>query len=131
VKALLVFFALLIGAMVYAHHSLQNGTVLRYIDQHPHERGVPKATYYIGQGYYLFQDLQEAATYFLRAADRYPGLVLGDDASFAYLQCLDDTVSVNRSELIEGYKAYLQKYPNGRHAELAQNRYDSYSSGGR
>jgi TolA-binding protein len=131
VKTVLIFFALLIGGMLYVHQSLQDGTVLRYIDRHAHERGVPKGTYYVGQGYYLFQDLQTATTYFLRAAERYPDLALGDDAAFAYLQCLDDTVSVDRPQLIEGYKTYLEKYPNGRHAELAKSRLDSYTTGGR
>jgi len=131
VKTLLIFFTLVIGSMVYVHHSLQDGAALRYIDEHPRARGVPEATYYIGQGYYIFQDLQTAATYFSRAAERYPSLALGDDAHFSYLQCLDDTVSLSRSDLIEAYKAYLEKYPNGRHSELVKNRLDAYATGGR
>lgn len=119
------------GGLIYLHHSFQDGTVLRYIDGHPQERGVPKATYYIGQGYYLFQDLAQASTYFLRVAQRYPNLLLADDAYFAYLQCLDDNVSVSKTDLIEGYKSYLEKYPEGRHAGIAKDRLETYTTGAR
>jgi TolA-binding protein len=128
-KTIILFFVLMLGGIVYLHQSLEDGTILRYVDQHSHERGVPKATYLIGQSYYLFQDLENATTYFLRAAERYPNLSLGDDAYFSYLQCLDDRASVPRSQLIEGYKTYLVKYPSGRHAELARNRLDTYTTG--
>ena len=116
---------------MYLQQSLQNGTVLRYIDQHPQEKWVPASTYYVGQTYYLFQDLPDATTYFLRVAQRYPTHPLADDAYFSYLQCLDDMSSVGRSELIDGYAAYLEKYPNGKHAELAKTKVDAYRTGGR
>jgi outer membrane protein assembly factor BamD (BamD/ComL family) len=128
-KLIILFFAILIGGMIYLQQSLQNGSVLKYIDEHPHERGIPKATYYIGQSYYLFQNLPDATTYFLRVAQRYPSLPLADDAYFSYLQCLDDSLAVPREQLLEGYQAYLEKYPNGRHAETAQTRVDSYRTG--
>ena len=127
-KTVIVFFALVIGGMIYAQHALQNGAVLRAIDEHPQVQGVPEAAYYVGQGYYLFQNLQEATTYFLRVAQRYPQHRLADDAYFSYLQCLDDMVSVSRSELVEGYKAYLEKFPNGKHTTLAKTRLDSYAN---
>ena len=127
-KGLIIFFALIVGGMLYFQQSLQNGSVLKYIDEHPQDKYVPEATFTIGQGYYLFQDLQEAATYFLRVAQRSPDGPLGDDAYFAYLQCLDDSVSVRRSDLVDGYRAYLEKYPNGKHAELAKTRLDTYTT---
>jgi len=129
-KTVFVFFALLIGGMVYIHQSLQNGTILKYIDDHPQSKGIPEATYYIGEGYYLFQDLPEATTYFLRVAQRYPDHALADDAYFSYIQCLDDQVSATRSDLAEAYKAYLEKYPTGKHAELAKTRIGNYGTGG-
>ena len=128
-KSILVFFAVLMGGLIYLHRSFQDGTVLRYIDAHPQDRGVPKATYYIGQTYYLFQELPQATTYFLRVAERYPTLLLADEAYFSYLQCLDDNVSVSRADLIEGYKAYLEKYPQGRHADTAKDRLATYTTG--
>lgn len=118
------------GGLIYVHHSLQDGTVLRFIDEHSQERGVPKATYYIGQTYYLFQDLPEASTYFLRVAQRYPKLPLADDAYFNYLQCLDDNASVARADLIDGYKAYLEQYPEGRHVDIVKDRLGTYLNGG-
>ena len=130
-KAIIIFFALVIGGMIYVQQALQSGTVLKYIDQHPQENWVPESTYYIGQAYYLFQSLPEATTYFLRVAQRYPDRALGDDGYFYYLQCRDDSVTVPRQELVEGYKAYLEQYPNGKHAELAKTKYDTYSTGGR
>jgi hypothetical protein len=128
-KLIILFFAILIGGMIYLQQSLENGTVLKYIDEHSAERGIPEATYYIGESYYLFQNLPDATTYFLRVAQRYPNHRLGDDAYFNYLQCLDDSLAVPREQLLEGYKAYQEKYPNGKHTELAQIRIDSYRTG--
>ena len=119
------------GGMIYFQQSLQNGKVLKYIDEHPQEKYVPEATYYVGQGYYLFQNLLDATTYFLRVAQRYPNHPIADDAYFSYLQCLDEMVTVDRPSLIAGYQAYLEKYPNGKHTELAKIRYDNYRTGAR
>jgi TolA-binding protein len=130
-KSIIVIFAILVGGLIVAHRVLEDGTVLKYLDEHPQESLVPSAAYYIGQGYYLFQNLQDATTYFLRVAQRYPDGPLGDDAYFAYLQCLDDMASVNRSELAQGYREYLGKYPHGKHIELAQARLDNYTTSGR
>lgn len=125
-KGVIFFFAVLIGGMIIFQQSLQNGTVLKYIDEHPHDKGMPAATYYIGESYYLFQNLPDATTYFLRVAQRYPGHPLADDAYFSYLQCLDDSLAVPRGQLVEGYQAYLEKYPHGKHATIAKDRIDSY-----
>ncbi len=128
-KGIIIFFALLIGGMILIQQSLQNGSLLRYIDGHPRSKGIPEATYYIGQSYYLFQNLPDATTYFLRVAQRYPNHPLADDAYFYYLQCLDDSLAVPREGLVQGYQAYLEKYPNGKHAELAKIRIDNYRTG--
>ena len=128
-KGIIAFFVVLIGGMIYLQQSLQNGTVLKYIDEHPHDKGVPAATYYIGHSYYLFQNLPDATTYFLRVAQRYPNYRLADDAYFTYIQCLDDSLAVPRAQLVEGYQAYLEKYPNGKHAETAKTRLDNYRTG--
>lgn len=130
-KAIIFFFAVLIGGMILIQQGLQNGSILRYIDQHPHNRGIPAATYYIGESYYLFQNLPDATTYFLRVAQRYPDYRLADDAYFNYLQCLDDSLSVSREQLIQGYQAYLEKYPNGKHVALAKERIDNYKTSAR
>jgi len=42
---------------------------------------------------------------------------------------LDDSLSVPRDQLIDGYQAYLDKYPNGHHASIAKDRIDSYRTG--
>ena len=128
-KSIIFFFAVLIGGMILIQQGLQNGAIMRYIDQHPHQKGIPAATYYIGQSYYLFQNLPDATTYFLRVAQRYPDYRLADDAYFYYLQCLDDSLAVNREQLLEGYQAYLEKYPSGKHAALAKERVDNYRTG--
>jgi TolA-binding protein len=128
-KAIIAFFAVLIGGMIFIQQSLQNGRILRYIDEHPHGKGVPSATYYIGESYYLFQNLPDATTYFLRVAQRYPNHPLADDAYFSYVQCLDDSLAVPREQLMQGYLAYLEKYPNGKHAALAKDRVDNYRTG--
>ncbi len=128
-KGIIIFFALLIGGMIFLQQSLQNGSVLRYIDAHPKSKGIPEATYYIGQSYYLFQNLPDATTYFIRVAQRYPDHPLADDAYFYYLACLDDSMAVPREQLTQGYQAYLEKFPNGKHVELAKTREDTYRTG--
>jgi hypothetical protein len=129
-KTFFVLAVILMGGLIYLQQSLQDGTVLHYIDGHPMERGVPKATYYIGQTYFLFQDLPQAATYFLRVAERYPTFPMADDAYFNYMQSLDDNVSIPKGDLIEGYKTYLEKFPEGRHTDVVKDRLSTYSSGG-
>lgn len=119
------------GGMIYFNDVLQNGKVLSYLDRHRKEKGVMRATYYIGQGYYLMQNLQEATTYFLRVAQNYPQHPLAEKSYFSYLQCLQDTPGVSREILIEGYQAYLEKYPEGQHAKVAQDRIDLYRTGAR
>ncbi len=130
-KTIVFFFAVLIGAMIFLQQSLQNGSLLRYIDGHSKDKGIPAVTYYIGQSYYLFQNLPDATTYFLRVAQRYPEHPLADDAYFSYLQCLDDSLAVPREELLKGYQVYLEKYPNGKHAEMARFRINNYRTGSR
>ncbi len=128
-KSIIFFFAVLIGGMILIQQALQHGTILKYIDDHPHNKGIPAATYYIGESYYLFQNLPDATTYFLRVSQRYPGHPLADDAYFSYLQCLDDSLAVPREQLIEGYQAYLEKYPNGKHIAIVKVRIDNYRTG--
>lgn len=128
-KGIALFFILVFGGMIVIHQSLQNGKILEYIDQHPHDRGIPDTTYYIGQGYYLFQNLQQSATYFLRVAQRYPNDPHAEPAYFYYLQSLVDSMNLPRQQIIEGYMAYMEKYPEGEHAKLVQNRLDNYRTG--
>lgn len=124
-KTTIIVFALIIGGMLLFHMSLQNGSFLRFLDEHPDPRWVPQTAYMVGQGYYLFHDLQEASTYFVRIAQRYPTVPLADDAYFNYLQTIDDLASVPRQDLSEAYQAYLERYPNGKHVEVVKNRIDS------
>ncbi len=129
-KAIAIFFALLMLGMVYFHEALSSGKILAYIDQHQKERGMMRTTYYIGHGYNFMQDLQQAATYYLRVAQRYPGVPMAEEGYFSYLQSLQDSAGVHRSRLIEGYQAYLEKYPNGKYVKIAQDRIDLYRTGG-
>jgi outer membrane protein assembly factor BamD (BamD/ComL family) len=130
-KGVLIAFALLVGGIIGLHTVLQNGSLLKYLDDHPDPQWVPAAQYYIGQGYYIFQDLPNAATYFIRVPQRYPQSSLADDAYFNYVQSLDDMGSMSRVTLVEEYGKYLEKFPQGRHAMVVQNRLDAYKSGAR
>lgn len=129
-KGILLFFAVVFGGMIYINQSLQNGRILAYIDQHPQERGVAEATYYIGQGYYLFQNLQQATTYFIRVAERYPKHPKAEPAFFYYVQARVDSMSFPRTQIVQDYLTYIEKFPEGEHAQLVQNRIDTYRTGG-
>jgi hypothetical protein len=128
---IILFFAILIGSVVALHRGFQNGSIRDYLDRHPNPKIVPPITYAIGQGYVVFQNLSEAATYFIRIPERYPNSPLADKAYFAYIQAHDDSGTVPRDHLIEEYGAYLERYPEGQHAATAKNRIESYRSGAR
>ena len=130
-KKLIFIFAILIGTMVAIHISLQNGSFLRYLDEHPDPRWVPAVEYGVGETYYLFQDLDEAATYFIRVPQTYPNSSQADDAYWGYLESLDDMTNTTRTQLIDEYRQYLQQFPNGAHAAAAQSKIDAYVSGNR
>jgi TolA-binding protein len=130
-RNLIIFFALIIAAMMGIHTVLQNGSFLKFLDEHPNPKYVPEVEYYVGQGYYIFQDLQNAATYFIRVPDRYPASAYSDDAYFDYLQCLDDSAAMSRMEMVGYYAKYLERFPNGNHAAIVQNRMDDYRTGAR
>jgi outer membrane protein assembly factor BamD (BamD/ComL family) len=130
-RSVFIFFALLIGSLVMFNRALKDGTVLRTLDEHPQTRGVPRALYVIGQGYYLLNDLQEAATYFWRIDQRYPTYGIDENAGYYYLQCLDGLYALNKAALIERHEAYLARYPSGPYAELVARRIELYRSGGR
>jgi TolA-binding protein len=116
-----------VASIIVLHTTLQNGSLLRTLDEHPQPQLVPPVEYYIGQGYYLLQDLPEAATFFIRIPQRYPHSSFSDDAYFYYVQCLDDLMAP-RSEVAEAYAKYMELYPNGKHADLARQLAGTYRS---
>src|SRR4051812_45586307 len=107
-KTILITMALIVAGMLGLHHVLQDGSLLRYLDEHPDPRWVPATEYTIGQGYLLMQDLTEAATYFIRVHERYPASTLSDSALFAYIDTRDNVSGVGRGELVELYQTYLE-----------------------
>jgi hypothetical protein len=127
----ILFFGLLIGITVAIRQSIHNRSLLYYLDAHPNPSIVPAAEYYVGQTLYIFRDLEEASTYFIRVPQRYPQSPYADDASYAYIQCQDDQPAVVRSLLIDEYQKYLEQFPDGKHAEIVRNRVDTYKSGAR
>jgi len=117
--------------MLAFHASLRNGTFLQFLDEHPNPQWVPPVEYCVGQGYYLFQNLEQAATYFIRIPDRYPDSSYVDDAYWGYLQALDDMSASSRTMLIDEYQKYVDRFPRGAHVQSAQNKIDAYKNGGR
>lgn len=130
-KTLILIFALLIVAMLAIHTSLQNGAFLQFLDQHPNPQWVPATEYVVGETYYLFQNLEQAATYFIRVPERYPSSSYSDDAYWGYLEALDDMSASTRAMLIDEYQKYVDRFPNGAHLQAAQNKIDAYKNGGR
>jgi hypothetical protein len=126
-KFFIVLFAVIIGGIIGFLTVLQNGVLLRFLDTHPHPKYVPTVEYSIGAGYYLLNDLQNAATYYQRIPDRYPQSSFADDATFNYLQSLDEE-NVERDTMRERYLAYLEKYPSGKHVDVVKKRVDLLQS---
>jgi len=130
-KGIVIFFAIVIGSFIGLHRALQNGSFLEYVDTHPHPDWTPRVLYTAGQGYYLFQDLSQAATYFWRIEDQFPKSKRAVDAAFLHVQVQDDQRLLTREELITAYELYLEKYPSSPHAEKAKSRISSYKTGAR
>ena len=120
-KMLLIMAATVVAFMVGIHTVLQNGSLVRHFDTHPHPKRVPALEYYIAGGYYLVGDLQQSATYYQRVAERYPESPYADDAYFGYLQALDD-MNTPRMHMAELYQTYLDKFPEGNHHQVAFKR---------
>jgi hypothetical protein len=123
VKPVLIFFAIVIGAGVGFYTVLQNGSLLRFLDSHPQPKVVPAVEFYIAEGFYIWNELQDSATYYQRIAERYPNSSYADDAFFGYLQSLDD-MNTPHWKLFEGYTSYVERFPNGNHLEIAKKRVD-------
>jgi TolA-binding protein len=130
-KTLFFILALIIGSILLLNSTLQNGSFLQYLDTHPNPQWVPMTEYYVGEGYYLFQNLEQAATYFIRVPNNYPTSEYADEAYWSYLLALDDSAQSSRALLVEEYQKYIDYFPHGAHAQAAQNKIDAYKSGGR
>jgi outer membrane protein assembly factor BamD (BamD/ComL family) len=126
-----LLFALIIACIVGFHRSLQDRSLLRFLDRHPQEQVVPVVAYTVGQGLYVFRELQEAATYFVRVYEQYPQSKLADDAHFYHLQCLDDSIGRSRTEMVVEYEKFLERFPESEYRNLVGNRIDAYKSGAR
>jgi len=127
-KFVLTVGAILVASMIGLHTILQNGSLLKYLDTHPDPGKVPPVEYYIGEGYYLFGDLQNSATYYQRVVERYPQSDYSDDAYFNYLQDLDD-MNIPRGQMADAYLTYIDRFPKGEHVDVVQKRIEYCRNG--
>jgi len=121
VKFLLFTFLAVVGAIIAVLTSIQNGSLVRYLDTHPHPVYVPKITYALGHGYTVVGDLDEATTYYYRVAEQYPKSELAEPAYFNYLNALDE-LNTPRLEMATLYESYLSRFPEGPHAGMVKRR---------
>ncbi|MFA5976460.1 MAG: hypothetical protein WC859_09910 [Elusimicrobiota bacterium] len=128
-KKIILIFAILAGSFVAGSVVVRRGLLLRYLDQHPDPNWVPPVEYYVGQGYYIKQNLTTAATYFIRVADQYPSSSFAEDAYVGYLECIHKENRLSRVELIQKHEDYLVRFPKGNHAENIRVRIGAYKSG--
>jgi outer membrane protein assembly factor BamD (BamD/ComL family) len=114
--------------MVALKSALHDGTIVRYIDTHPNPKVMPATEYVLGQTYYLFRHLPEAATYYQRVNDQYPQSPYADDAYYNYLVALDD-MNTPRPQMVELYLSYLEKFPQGKNVDIVQHRLENARNG--
>ena len=127
-KSLLIIAALIVGGLLAFKSALQDGTIIRYIDTHPNPKVMPVAQYVLGQSYYLFRRLPEAATYYQRINDQYPKSDYADDGYYNYLIVLDD-MNTPRPQMVELYTSYLEKFPQGKFTEIVTRRLENARNG--
>lgn len=72
---------------------------------------------YIGEFMNLMSHYKQAAYYFQKAADRCPDTPLAEEADFEYARALDSNGV--RSDAVQAYQAFIEKYPNSERAKLA------------
>jgi len=130
-RNVVVFFAIVIGLFIGLHRSLQSGAFLSYLDKYPHPVWTPRILYAAGQGFYVFQNLPQAATYFSRIQSQFPKSRKAEDATFFYIHVQDDLRTMSREELLVGYQNYVEKYPAGKHNDVVRERIASYRTGAR
>ena len=120
-KVLVILTALIVGSILGLRAVLQNGSLLRYMDEHPNPTIVPNVEYVVGHVYYLLGDLQQSSTTFLRIAERYPKSDNADDAYYWYLQSQDD-LNIPRIVMADMYQSYLDRFPSGIHTDIVAHR---------
>jgi hypothetical protein len=119
-RFLLITAAIIVGSMVALQQSLQNGSLIHYLDTHPNEHA-PRIHYYIGGSYYLLGDLQNSATHYLRISERYPKSSYAEHAYFNYLNDLD-AMNTGRMQMADLYQTYIDRYPEGIYKDIVQKR---------
>jgi len=127
-KKFIVFLAFVIAGLMWFHKELQNGEFLYFLDTHPNQFIVPAVEQWMGDGYYLFHNLSEAATYYYRVPQYYPNTLEADDCYWGYIQTLEDNSATSRPALIDAYSAYLAQFTHGAHIVEAKNKLDAYKS---
>ncbi len=118
---LLLLVTLIIGSLLGFSHVLRDGSLLRFLDAHPHPQHVPPVIYYLGQGFMLFRDLPKATTYFIRIPERYPQSPYAATAYYRYLSALDEAGTPN-NEMATLYETYYERYPDGPHTEMIRKK---------
>jgi TolA-binding protein len=120
-KFVLIVAALISALLMGFRKVLNNGQFLAYLDTHPNPKVVPPVSYVVGEGYYFMRSLQNAATYYLRIAERYPDSDYAEDAYYKYLVALDEA-NTPRPAMADYYGTYLERYPQGKYTEIIQKR---------
>lgn len=120
-RFVLICTAIFIATIIGFHTILTNGSLLNFLDNHPDNMKVPPVEFVVGEGYYVFGDLENSATYYQRISDRYPDSAYADDAYFNYLQDLDD-MNIPRFQMADAYATYIDKFPKGDHVDVVQKR---------
>jgi hypothetical protein len=121
-RFVLITAALLVGTFIGFQQSLQNGSLIRYLDSHPNKY-VPRIHYFIGGGYYLLGDLQNSATHYVRVWERYPQSRHAEHAYFNYLNDLD-AMNTPRLQMADLYSTYIERYPEGTYKDIVVKRID-------
>jgi hypothetical protein len=127
-KFILVISALLIGGILGLKTALHDGYVRNYLDTHPDPKVVPPVAFYLAEGYYIFRDLENSATYYQRVSDRYPQSPYADDAYYNYLVALDE-MNTPRPQMAELYQTYAERFPQGKNLEIVLKRLENTRNG--
>jgi TolA-binding protein len=130
-KKLLFLVIVLSFLIVRFNTALQDGSFLHYLDTHPNPLVIPPIECYLGGTYYLFHNLDQAATYYYRIAANYPNAPQADDAYWEYLQTLDDSTAANHPLAVDAYTKYTELFPKGDHIDAVHDRIEAYKSGAR
>jgi TolA-binding protein len=119
-KGVLAVAGLILAFFMAAHLATSGDALLKYLETHPESRISLRIPLYIGHGYYCMREYGAAQRYFGFVAQRTEGSSMGQEARIYELHSRRFAESRSLAQMAPAYKAFVERYPNSRYADMAR-----------